>query len=149
MTPSNTASTAFKPPSASSTPQTQTSNIIGMALSSIRSGTTPQSGTSTTPQGSTSKPSYASANPSYSGASSYSGYPSSAAQSQTWSQAQYPSQPRGLVPSATQHRGPMPSPQSARLPVSPAYPRYPGGQMNSHSGYRASYPSGYPPSARY
>ena len=154
LTPSNSASTAFKAPSAPapSTPQSQTSNIIGMALSSIRAGATSQSGISS--QGSTAKPSYTNAslsysntNPSYSGANSYSGYPSTAGQSQSWSQAQY----RSPAPSPSQHRGiaPHPPSQPVRPTASAGYPRYPAAQMNSRGGYRAAYPSGYPPQARY
>ena len=153
LTPSNSASTAFKAPSAPapSTPQSQTSNIIGMALSSIRAGKTSQGGIS--PQGSTAKPAYTNASPSYSntspsysGASSYPGYPSTAGQSQSWSQAQYRSQ----VPSPSQHRGPAAlASQPVRPTASAGYPRYPATQINSRGGYRAVYPNSYPPQARY
>ena len=150
LTPSNTASTAFKAPSAPAQSTSQTSNIIGMALSSIRAGTS-QSGNSGQ------VPALGSAAP-YSGPSSYSGYISPTGTSQSWSQAPY----RSPVPSPSQHPGPAPgsSPQlcgpapSATQPArptgSPGYPRYPaGGQMNSRGGYHAGYPNSYQSQARY
>ena len=123
-----------------------------MALSSIRTGTTSQSGnlTQTPAPGSTT---------SYSGVGSYSAYTSPAGTSQSWSQARYrspapsPSQHRGPAPGSSQLRGPTPnSTQSARPTGSPGYPnqRYPAaGQMNSRGGYRASYPNSYQSQARY
>lgn len=173
LTPSNSASTAFKAPSGQST--AQTSDAIGMAISNIRSsGASAAKGSGTSYSGAAA--SYANSNSSYSGTSasyaganyagasntsysgvnqsysagsaSYSGYPSTA--------ASYLSQYRSPVPSSPQNRGAVArahapgasASRAARPTGSPAYPRYPAtGQVAGRGGYRASYPGSY--QARY